>query len=280
MATLREVELIPWMPVLPTELERWRQLVPADHRDRPEIMLATAMHLEGRNAGHATAAYQAAASAFAARGDIDGELVAIAHHGLVRWWSGDIAGLFSLYQRVEELAAQGSANARALNAICLAAIAHLEGDSAGVHQHLRAFDDGTLVMWRPQAQWLRSVAYRRDGDLINARKALDDVGAPAGRSDLLQLELARLRTDWLDGDVDRVRSRLPELAQEYESTNERLLAREAILELACKTAQLGETEATQQLLARAALLDSRRSPSFARRAAEHRRGHPCSRRGR
>lgn len=252
MAALREVELIPWMPVLPTELERWRRLVPADHRDRPEIMLATAMHLEARNAGQAPAAYQAAASAFAARGDIDGELVAIAHQGLVRWWSGDIAGLFSLYQRVEELAAQGSANARALNAICLAAIAHLEADSAGVHQHLRAFDDGTLVVWRPQAQWLRSVAYRRDGDLLNARKALDDVGAPASRSDSLQLELARLRTDWLDGDVDRVRSRLPELAQDYESTNERVLAREAILELACKTAQLGEADATQQLLVRAA----------------------------
>jgi LuxR family maltose regulon positive regulatory protein len=253
MATLREVELIPWMPVLPTELERWRQLVPADHRGRPEILLATAMHLEARNAGEAPAAYQAAASAFAARGDIDGELIAIAHHGLVRWWSGDIAGLFSLYERLQELAAQGSANALALNAICLAAIAHLEGDSAGVHQHLRAFDDGTLVMWRPQAQWLRSVAYRRDGDLINARKALDDVGAPTGRSDL-QLELARLRTDWLDGDVDRVRSRLAELAQDYESTGERVLAREAILELACKTAQFGETDTTQQLLARAACL--------------------------
>ena len=251
VATLREVELLPWMPVLPAELERWRQLVPADHRGRPEIMLARAMHLEAHNPGQAPAAYQAAASAFAASGDIDGELVAIAHQGLVRWWSGDIVGLFSLYQRVEELAAQGSANARALNAICLAAIAHLEGDSAGVHQHLRGFDDGTLVMWRPQAQWLRSVAYRRDGDLINARKALDDVGAPAGRSDL-QLELARLRTDWLDGDVDRVRSRLPELAQEYESTDERVFAREAILELACKTAQLGEIDTTQQLLARAA----------------------------
>ena len=111
MATLRDVELIPWMPVLPTELERWRQLVPADHRGRPEILLATAMHLEARNAGEAPATYQAAASAFAARGDIDGELIAIAHHGLVRWWSGDIAGLFSLYERLQELAAQGSANA-------------------------------------------------------------------------------------------------------------------------------------------------------------------------
>jgi hypothetical protein len=236
--------------VPPAELVRSSRLLPPQRRNQAESLLAVAIEQQARSPAESVDTFRAAASAFRDRDDVTGELVAIGHEGLVRWWASDFAGLASLIERVNTLAEAGSSSAIALRAIAFAAIAHLGGESAGVHQHLAGFDDQALASWLPVAQWLRSVAYRRDGDLDSARRALEDPALSTG-DNKYQVELARLRIDWLDGRVDHVHGHLRTIALHYEDAAQRVLARDAILELACKTAFFGEIETTRDLLDRA-----------------------------
>ena len=249
VAVMREVLLQPFITHLPSDIARWKRTLPVVRRDDPVVLLATALELEASAQPDAAAAFELAAHRFRERDDSDGELAAIAHEGLLRWWASDIPGLIGLYERVQVLAASSS-SARALNAVCLAGIAHLGGDSADVHRHLAGFHAEDLGTWFPTVQWLKSVAYRRDGDVPRARQAL---AADEPQHMLVdpQGEIAKLRCDWLDGDVTAVRARLATIADDYERDGALLLARETMLELATKTAWLGEVGTTRALLARA-----------------------------
>jgi LuxR family transcriptional regulator, maltose regulon positive regulatory protein len=248
LAVLRDAELEPNPPVPAAELGRWLRLLPRNARAEPEGHFAAALEVQARAPLGSLALFESAGEGFRARGDIDGELAVIAAEGLVRWWINDLARLGELSARVGVLAAEGSATAHVLGKVASAAIAHLAGDSQGALEALDGVGDEVAGGWAPTVRWLRSVAYRRDGELARAHDELVAASAlPVGRYGL-QLEIGRLRIDWLQGRVDDVRGRLPAIAARYQEEGDRHLARETILELASKTAWLGETGPTRDLL--------------------------------
>ena len=113
-----------------SDFGRWRRLLPAGLQAEPAALLAAGLKSRGRAPIEAARRFRESAEGFRAKEDVDGA-AAISHDGVVRWWLNDIAGLMDLYVRVGELRATGSARATVLEAVSLAAVAHLQGDSAG-----------------------------------------------------------------------------------------------------------------------------------------------------
>ncbi len=248
LAIIRATELESNPAESGAEIGRWVRLLPQGLRSEPEAIFAVGLEVEARSPMAALAYFEAAASAFRARRDVDAELTVIAADGLVRWWANDLTGIAQLLSRVDELAAAGSNRAQVLSKIGLAGMAHLRGESRVTLDALADVIDDGAGGWAPSVHWLRSVAYRREGELRRARdELLAPGGTPVGRYDL-QFEIASLRIDWLSGYVDAVRGRLPAIASRLASEGDRHLANETILELASKTAWLGERRATRDLL--------------------------------
>ena len=257
---IRVAEVQP-QPAFPAaEIVRWCQLLPDRYSSSPEYLLGDAMRRVAASPAESVPAFRAARAAFASRGDVEGELVAIGHEGFVLWWAQDIAGLFQLFERIALHAEAGSPAAKTLNGICLAGIGHISGDSAAVLENLAEFERHPIPHWRAPVQWLRSVAHRRDGNLDLARLALE-ADLPGLYGEDPQREIAILRIDWLEGEVDHVRSVYPQLCDRYEAAGERVLARDVLLELAAKTAFFGEIEATRELLRRGAAMSVSGEPA-------------------
>lgn len=248
LAVMRDAETILTRDFSATDFGRWHRMLPPAWRGGPVALLAAGLALQARAPRESVATLQAAAEGFRTTGDADGEAAAIAAHGMVLWWENDPAGLFDLYERVLVLAEAGSTAARFLAAVGVAAIAHhLGDDSAGVFAALSEVDDIALPSWAPITQWFRSVAHRRDGDLERSLEALDAIGdLSVGNMDL---ELARLRTRWLQGDVEHVLGRLPALQERYEQAGDRVNAAGTVLDLAAKAAWLGDPDTAAGLLA-------------------------------
>jgi ATP/maltotriose-dependent transcriptional regulator MalT/DNA-binding SARP family transcriptional activator len=235
-------------PVSPSaDFGRWQRALPETMRREPEALLAAGLELQTRAPKESLATFGGAAEGFRARGDVDGELIAISHAGVVRWWLNDAAGLMALYGRVGELAAAGSARAQRIGAVGIAALEHLHGDSDAVLALLKDVD-GAEPAWLDVVRWLRSVAYRRNGDVTRARQELDDVVAVASSPPEPQMEIARLRADWLGGQIDHVAARLRDLHADYVRTGDQFLVRESALELASKLAWLGDVERARVLI--------------------------------
>lgn len=246
LGVMRDAETILTRDFSAADFGRWHRMLPPEWRRGPVALLAAGLALQPRAPRQPVATLQAAAEGFRTAGDADGEAAAIAAHGMVLWWENDPAGLLGLYERVVVLAEAGSADARFLAAVGVAAIAHLSGDSAGVFAALSEVDDIALPGWAPITQWFRSVAHRRDGNLERSLEALDAIGDLS--VDNMDLELARLRTRWLQGDVEHVLGRLPALQDRYEQAGDRVNAAGTVLELAAKAAWLGDPDAAARLL--------------------------------
>jgi LuxR family transcriptional regulator, maltose regulon positive regulatory protein len=240
---IREQAVRPDAARHPRSFERWSSTLPRALGDRPEAQLAHALTSAKHPTASTLAAFEAARFGFRARGDVAAELATIEHEGVLRWWAADLAGLFELHQRLLELVAAGSREAAQLSAIGNAAIAHLGADSAAVLSHLADVEISADSGWSAMVRWFRSVAHRRDGNLELARAEL------AGHTaDDPQGEIACLRIDWLAGAIDHVPDRLEQLAHQYETHQDLYLCRETLLELACRTAWLGDVPRTRALL--------------------------------
>lgn len=246
---LRDAEAQVVGAVRPGELVRWCQLLPSDRREDPEVLLATGLARMAREPLDAVASIRRARDAFVAGGDVDGEAMALAHEGLIRWWTHDIAELLGLIGRVDELARGGSSVARAIGAVGQAAVAHLGGDSDAVRAHLDGIDADLLDGWHPVMHWLRSVAHRRDGDVVAARRELEL--ATGSGTELMELELqgALPRTSWLAGDVDGACEGWLELRARYERLGDRYVEREVVVELARVLAWSGRADEARIQLA-------------------------------
>lgn len=238
-------------PVTPADFGRWRRVLPPDWRREPDALLAGALELQAHAPEDALSMFEASRHAFVERDDIDGELIAISHEGIVRWWHNDVDGLMALASRVGTLALTGSERARVLQAIGIAAVGHLEGDSDAVLGALADIDADADLHWLPMVRWLRSVAHRRNGDLVHARDELEGIVDPIELADP-QVEIAILRIEWLQGRVDHVITRLPVLYRRYAESGNRYLAKESALELAARTAWVGDITTARDLLAAAA----------------------------
>ena len=230
------------------EFGLWLAALPPEWRSRPEALLAAGIELQSRQPRAAMEKFRAAAAGFKAADHVDGEVAAISHEGLVRWWLNDTARLLGLHHRVIELARNGSARAGVIAAIGAAAMAHLRGDSSAVLSALGAAGDDIDHGWLPVVGWLRSVAHRRNGDLGLAHAEIDRALRLTPAWPAPQLEVARLRTRWLEGDVDAVAVGLADVHARYAASGDTFLAREAALEAAGKAAWLGELERAGRLL--------------------------------
>ena len=245
---IRDVLVQPPGAIDAAEIGRWYRTLPKAWRQRPAGLLAAGIDIQARSPIEAVTAFAAAAAAFRTHGDVDGELASLEREGLVRWWTNDFAGLWAINLRAADLAAEGSKRAATVAAVGSAAVAHLGADSAGV---LAALADvgPEAAGWLPQVHWLRSVAHRRNGDLLQARAELAAAALLNDQWHDPQREIAVLRIDWLDGRVDHVRARLPEFGLRYEQAGDLFLAKEIGLELACKVAWFGELQLAAQLIA-------------------------------
>jgi LuxR family transcriptional regulator, maltose regulon positive regulatory protein len=260
LALVRDAELNLIVPTSATEVRRWCDVLPAERRREPEVLLATALGRRADEPIEALPLLAAARAAFAARGDADGEAAALAQEGLVRWWSHDIASLVTLIERIHELAARGSELSRTLSAIGAAAVAHLGGDSAAVRTHLHGIDERVPDGWQATVHWLRSVAHRRDGDLVSARRALEMAPEFAMEGYRLEIESAELRTAWLEGDVEETRARWTAHCDQYARLRDTYTRREVTLELARIEAWLGRPATARDLLTQSQALTTLDSP--------------------
>ncbi|MEO5901593.1 MAG: BTAD domain-containing putative transcriptional regulator, partial [Ilumatobacteraceae bacterium] len=251
MATMREVALDRAFSAAPDDFGRWYSALPARRRSDPVARLAAGLDERSRDPVRSSASFAAAAAGFATIGDVDGETATIAHEGIVRWWANDVVGILTLLGRVQELADRGSAPAIALMSVGTAAVAQVVGDAPGVLAALRNVDARISPSWLPAVRWLRSVAHRQRGDLAASYAELDLVGAESDvDAERNQFDLARWRTDWLAGDVERVCQSLGRLADRYRVSGELFFYVQVMSERAAHEAWLGRsTEAV-------ALLDS------------------------
>lgn len=229
-------------PTSAVDLCRWCDALPAELRNEPEVLLAAALERRADEPLESVAMLVAAREAFAVRGDVDGEAVALAHEGLIRWWTHDVVGLAGLIDRVTILAETGSTLARTLTQVGDGAVAHLAGDSDAVRAHLDGLDGLVPSGWVAAIQWLRSVAHRRDGDLDPARLALERAPGSAADGFRFEFETARLRTDWLAGVVDETCDRWRWHRQAHADQHDHYTEREATLELARIEAWLGRPQ--------------------------------------
>jgi LuxR family transcriptional regulator, maltose regulon positive regulatory protein len=234
--------------VPPAELGRWHRLLPVEHAEEPAALRAAGVGQLGHDPLGAARVFAAAAVASRAAGDVDGEVAALAQEGLVRWWANDRDALLALHVRVVELAELGSDAARTLDAVGRAAMAHLAGDSAQVRAALADVTGGLPPGWYVVVHWLRSVAHRRDGDVRRAAGELAEAATLPAGSYASVLESAALHTAWLEGHVDDARARWADLRDQLTATGNDYLVREATLELAYKTAWLGEADLARRLL--------------------------------
>jgi LuxR family transcriptional regulator, maltose regulon positive regulatory protein len=236
----------------------WCDALPADLQTEPEVLLARGLARRAVDPDGAVPLLVAARQAFAARHDVEGEMLAIAQEGLVHWWNEDHAELLTLIARLQELSDAGSDEATSLLAIGEAALAHLVGDSNEVRSHLDRAEAHLPAPWLPTANWLRSVAHRRDGDLALARLFL----GPTVDDEEWQLPIATasLRTGWLEGEVEATLQGWEDLLSERWADLDEYNHRESMLELARIHAWLGRPDRAEELLARTTALVGRPSP--------------------
>jgi len=248
LAVFRDAEMHLRASVPSIELGRWRRLLPPEWRKEPEALLAAGLERQPQAPLEAVTLFEEARTGFRNRGDVEGEVAAIAQEGLVRWWANDLVGLLELVERIDVLAQLGSGPAAMLAAIGRAGVAHLGGDSDGVFTALTGLDGEPPANWPAVVHWLRSVAHRRNGDLAAARRELDTAAElPAGQFEP-SLHNAALHIIWLEGQVESSCASLAEHRARRQEAGDHFLAREATLELALRTAWLGDAEGARELL--------------------------------
>jgi LuxR family transcriptional regulator, maltose regulon positive regulatory protein len=248
LATLRLAELDPAQRLRAHEFLAWHAALPAEHRTHPCALFAAAMVTASRVPGDAVPGFEAASAGFRALGDIDAEVAVTQEHGVVLWWANDLAGLLVLLNRTTELADAGSESANMLVAIGTAGIAHINADSPGVLAALAGIEAADAGSWFDAITWLRHVAHRRAGDLERAVLTLDETSADPRSNSKPVHTLSRLRTDWLCGRVEHVPEAMRQLESVFRDIGNRYLYTELALELAAKSAWLGDRADARRLL--------------------------------
>ena len=249
LATIREVAIGPAFWASRDQLGRWCRALPPASRSRPEATLAAGLAQRAKDPMASLDAIAAAAAGFAAAGDVEGEVAAIGHQGIVHWWANDVERIFALFPRAETLAATGSVSAAGLLSIGTAAIAQVAGDADAVLAALDGVATRVNTRWLPVVVWLRSVARRQLGDLQGARDELTAEGDHAEENlDRNQFELNNWRTDWLEGDVDQVCASVGALCDRYRASGDEFFYVQTVSEFAAHEAWLGRSAHAAELI--------------------------------
>ena len=260
LATIREVAIGPAFWASRDQLGRWSRALPPMCRSRPEATLAAGLAQRAQDPIASLAAIATAAQGFAAAGDVEAEVAAMAHEAVVHWWANDVERIAALVPRMQALAADGSVSAALMLSIGAAAMAQVSGDAAAVLAALDGVTAQVNTRWLPVVLWLRSVARRQLGDLRGARQEfLADGDHVEENLDRNQFELNNWRTDWLEGDVDQVCARVGGLCDRYRASGDDFFHVQTVSEFAAHEAWLGRSAHAAELI-EATDTEARRMP--------------------
>lgn len=167
----------------PERIAEWLERIPPEHRGEPIAALLDGLRVKvsGAAAEVVDGRLADAITGFRSRGEVDGEMTALATLGHAIWTRQDYAGLAALFPRVLELEAAGSARAAAFAGLARAAMANAMGDDLAVLDHLQTVDGHLLGDdWVAVGEWFQSGALlmlgRPDEALPHARRAAARAG--------------------------------------------------------------------------------------------------------
>jgi DNA-binding SARP family transcriptional activator len=128
VATVRATYIGIGAPEDPALAKVWSALLPSELDGEPEIRLlrTIATAIDDPERGYALG--RETVAAFAARGDVDGEIAALARLGAIAYALADAALMAQYVPRVAELAATGHPGAVAFDAVCRGAFAYAIGE--------------------------------------------------------------------------------------------------------------------------------------------------------
>ena len=195
----------------PAQLRRW--LAAADETVRRSLpgRLAVGLHASFSDAPQAFAPLDEVMTRAQDEHDLDVELTAMTHLGILSWWQQDLDTLGRLANRAFELEPTGHPLARAFASIARAGLADLVGDDSGVVAELGGVDSRALdSVWRAYAGWLCGMV---ELDRGNMQRVLDIVEhlSPVDRPLRYIVDGLRIRAWWRQGRVDDVLGELPTL---------------------------------------------------------------------
>jgi DNA-binding SARP family transcriptional activator len=203
--------------VVPAQLRRWLGASPDSVRTSVPGRLAIGVHAVVTDPAEAHQRLDDALDQARAEGDLDVELVAIAHLGILAWWEQNLTSAGKLLPRVFELEPTGHAMARAMASISRALLADLEGDDDTVIAQLGGVEASVLgTVWEICAGWLCSVARLDLGEVDEAQSTVDHLTSLHRAGMQYVVDGLQLRIWWRQGRVDEVYDRLPVLMTTYE----------------------------------------------------------------
>ena len=203
--------------LVPSQLRRWLSASTDGVRATVPGRLAVGTYAVVGAPAEAHGRLEEARDQARAEGDLDVELAAIAHLGILAWWEQDLTAAGPLVSRVFELEPTGHALARAMASISRALLADLEGDDATVIAELGGIEATVLdTVWEICAGWLCSVAELDMGDDEAAQATVDRLLSLGSEGMRYIVDGLQLRVWWRQGRIDEVLAALPAVVASYE----------------------------------------------------------------
>jgi LuxR family maltose regulon positive regulatory protein len=204
------------------QMARWLAVSPPSVRETAEGCLVTGLHAAFAAPRGAAEPLQVAAARCRARGDLDGEVVAIAELIKLAWWRQDVAALAELGGRVVELDVTGHRTVRALAAFGRAMLADMAGDDAAVLAELDGIEPSALdASWRVHVNFLRAIVHQERGELDLAIELVDQASSSTDATNRYVLDTVRVVSRWKQGAIDEVVEQTPALIEAARRTGVR-----------------------------------------------------------
>jgi LuxR family maltose regulon positive regulatory protein len=143
-----------------------------------------------------------AIEAFAAAGDVGGEMAAIGQLGHAAWWGQNLGVMLELFGRVSELADAGHPTAIALVSIGRALMADIEGDDRAGLEYIGQPPSTADDEWAPVAAWVTAALKLGMGDVEEALAVATAALPAADEVFSLTLRTLILGARWLLADLD------------------------------------------------------------------------------
>ena len=203
--------------LVPSQLRRWLAASPDSVRLSVPGRLAVGVHAVVTGPAEAHVRLEDARDHARAEGDLDVELAAIAHLGILAWWEQNLSAAGPLVSRVFELEPTGHALARAMASISRALLADLDGDDLMVIAELGGIESSVLdTVWEVCAGWLCTVVQLDLGDAEEAQRIVDRLSSLGSEGMRHIIDGLQLRVWWRQGRIDEVVAGLPRVITAYD----------------------------------------------------------------
>jgi LuxR family maltose regulon positive regulatory protein len=234
-------------PAEPGTVGAWTAVIPGDLDSEPVVLLLRTIALGVSDLEAAWTAGTQAVEAFAAAGDVDGEIAALARLTGIAYNTNPLRFL-PYVGRVRELADQAHPAAQVVLAICDATAALVAGDpitAVAVLQPVAALPDASQI-----ASFLLARALLNLGRANEALAVADRVSARVHGNTIAGFASIRATAAFLQGDVDQARTLIAQGLERFASASSRQFDRDhARASAACGLAHLGDLDEARAMLA-------------------------------